>query len=197
MGYMLHSTTLVMIFTKLQVLLLARLGNMELECELIWSILYYLNISLCPDSCNRLPAAWDGGGINITHLFWSGSHLESKTGEKEAGRLIFLPEKKGQIRAGCLNLQNMLKNVKIVWKLTKWRTKQLTQWLRRHRCWWRQSSWRKSARRPSTWSRWTGTASLSQKGGKFRLMVHLLRNSVRIDDFVYIIESKEDCLCFP
>ena len=35
MGYMLHSTTLVMIFTKLQVLLLARLGNMELECELI------------------------------------------------------------------------------------------------------------------------------------------------------------------
>ena len=55
------------LFTKLQALLLARLGNKELECELIWSILYYLNISLCPDSCNSLPVAWDGGGINITH----------------------------------------------------------------------------------------------------------------------------------
>jgi hypothetical protein len=37
-----------------------------------------------------------------------------KLAKKRPGRLIFLPEKKRQIRAGCLNLQNMLKKVKIV-----------------------------------------------------------------------------------
>jgi hypothetical protein len=37
-----------------------------------------------------------------------------KLAKKKPGRLIFLPEKKRQIGAGCLNFQNMLKNVKIV-----------------------------------------------------------------------------------
>jgi hypothetical protein len=37
-----------------------------------------------------------------------------KLAKKKPGRLIFLSENKRQIGAGCLILQNMLKNVKIV-----------------------------------------------------------------------------------
>jgi hypothetical protein len=35
------------------------------------------------------------------------------------------------------------------------------------------------------------------KWDTFRLLVNMPRNSVSMDDFVYLVESKEDCLCFP
>jgi hypothetical protein len=60
-------------------------------------------------SCNSLPAAWDGGGINITHPVRSASHSESKTGEKEAREADFPTREE---KTNCSWLPELAKYVK-------------------------------------------------------------------------------------
>jgi hypothetical protein len=127
----------------------------------------------------------------------SGSHLESKTGEKDAREADFPIREENTNWSWLLELAKYVKKRQNGVKTDKMADKKIIPVAQAAQVLVATKQLKENSKEAIDLKQMDTVALLSKKWGKFRLMVHLLRNSVRMDDFVYIIESKEDYLCFP